>query len=30
VNEALRQAEESAAGEMGKILPGGMNIPGLF
>jgi len=29
VNEALRRAEESAAGEMGKIT-GGMNIPGLF
>lgn len=28
VNEALRQAEEMAAGEMGKIMPGGMGMPG--
>ena len=29
VNEAMRQADEAAAGTMGKIT-GGMNIPGLF
>ncbi|MBQ4159331.1 MAG: YbaB/EbfC family nucleoid-associated protein [Clostridia bacterium] len=29
VNEAMRQADEVAAGTMGKIT-GGMNIPGLF
>ncbi len=29
VNEALRKADEAAAGSLGKIT-GGMNIPGLF
>ncbi len=29
VNEAMRQADEAAAGAMGKVT-GGMNIPGLF
>ena len=29
VNEAMRQADEMMASEMGKVT-GGMNIPGLF
>ncbi|MCL2285623.1 MAG: YbaB/EbfC family nucleoid-associated protein [Firmicutes bacterium] len=30
VNEAVRQMEEVSSSQMSKILPGGMNLPGLF